>query len=159
MTLNRDFVGRSHRPADVYEVSREKIREFAIATGDSNPAYFDPEAAKELGHSDVIAPPSFAFLLYFRFGGWPLYDPGFGKKREPVCLLRAQEVVHSRPIRPGDLLTQTSTVNYLRDIGPHEQWMSTHQIATVDGEHVCSVVNTMVSRGTAATGQAGGLDD
>jgi len=157
--LNRDFVGRRYRSADVYEVSREKIREFAIATRDSNPAFFDPGAAKALGHPDVIAPPSFAFMLYFRFGGWPLYDPGFGKKEEPVCLLRAQQVVHARPIRPGDLLTQTSTVNYIRDIGPHEQWMSTHEIATVAGEHVCTVINTMISRGTAETEQARGFED
>lgn len=149
MTLNRDFVGRSHGPTGFYEVSREKIRDYAIATGDLNPVYLDPAAAQALGHPDVIAPPSFAVMLFFRFGGWPLYDPAFGKKAQPVCVHRAQRTVHTRPIRPGDRLVQTTTVNDMCDLGEHEQWVMTHEIDTEDGEHVCTVVNTIISRSTA----------
>jgi acyl dehydratase len=154
MTLNRAFVGRSHRSDEAYEVSREKIREYAIATGDLHPAYLDPEAAKALGYPDVIAPPSFAVMLFFRFGCWPIYDPEFKEQVAPVCVHRGQRVVHRRSIRPGDLLVQTTTVDDVRDVGPHEQWTMTHEIATVDGEPVCTVVNTIISRGTAA-GEAG----
>lgn len=153
MALNHDFVGRTHKPTEIYEVSREKIRDYALATGDTHPAYLDPEAARELGHPDVIAPPSFAVMLFFRFGGWPLYDPEFGKKKEPVCVHRAQRTTHRRPIQPGDRLVQTTTVDDMRVLGEHEQWTMTHTIDTVDGEHVCTVVNTILSRGTAAPGE------
>ncbi|MEX1655096.1 MaoC family dehydratase N-terminal domain-containing protein [Streptomyces pseudovenezuelae] len=150
MALNHDFVGRTHAPDEVYEVSREKIRDYAVATGDTHPVYLDPEAARALGHPDVIAPPSFAVMLFFRFGGWPLYDPEFGKRKEPVCVHRAQRVEHQRPIRPGDRLVQSTTVDDMSVMGEHEQWVMTHRISTVDGEHVCTVVNTILSRGTAA---------
>ena len=46
MPLNRDFIGREFPPSPPYEVGREKIREFATAIGDTNPAYTDPDAAK-----------------------------------------------------------------------------------------------------------------
>lgn len=149
MTLNRDFVGRTYGPTDIYEVSREKIREYALATGDEHPAYLDPAAASELGYPDVIAPPTFFNVLFFRMGSWPLYDPSFGKKEAPVCVHRAQRVVHHRTIVPGDLLVQTTTVTDIADLGPHEQFVLAHEIKTVDGEAVCSVENTLISRGTA----------
>lgn len=65
MALDQSFVGRSYPPTDPYEVGREKIREFAVAVGDANPVYTDPEAAKAFGHLDVIAPPTFVFAITF----------------------------------------------------------------------------------------------
>jgi acyl dehydratase len=149
MTLNREFIGRSHRMPEIYEGSREKIREFAIATGDTNPVYLDPEAAKACGHPDVIAPPTFAQMLPFRLGSWPLLDPEFGKNKLPVCVLRGQTTTYRRPIRPGDLLVLTTTVDDIHNVGGHEQFELTHEIATVDGELVCVVLNRVISRGTA----------
>jgi acyl dehydratase len=149
MALNHGFVGRTHGPSEVYEVSREKIRDYAMATGDLQPAYLDRDAAVALGYPDVIAPPSFAVMLFFRFGGWPLYDPEFGKKREPVCVHRAQRTTHTRPIVAGDRLIQRTVVDDMAVLGPHEQWTMTHDITTEDGEHICTVVNTIVSRGTS----------
>ena len=54
MTLNRDFVGRSLGPSEVYEVSREKIRDYALATGDAHPAYLDQRyrATRVVGDSE-----------------------------------------------------------------------------------------------------------
>jgi acyl dehydratase len=152
MTLNRDFIGRTYGPTDIYEVSREKIREYALSTGDEHPAYFDAQAAKRLGYPDVIAPPSFFNVLFFRMGSWPLHEPSFGKQRAPVCVHRAQRVVHHRPMLPGDRLVQTTTVREIFDLGPHEQFVLSHEIKTVEGGPVCSVVNTLISRGTAAPG-------
>ena len=63
MPLDQSFVGRTYPPTPPYEVGREKIREFADAIGDGNPAYRDPEAARTLGHPDVIAPPTFGIVL------------------------------------------------------------------------------------------------
>ena len=39
MALDQSFVGRTYPPTAPYEVGREKIREFAEAIGDPNPAY------------------------------------------------------------------------------------------------------------------------
>ncbi len=58
--LDPAFVGRTYPRPPVYEVGREKIREFADAIRDDNPVYRDPAAAQALGYRDVIAPPTFA---------------------------------------------------------------------------------------------------
>lgn len=41
-------------------VGRASIRYFALAVGDDNPVYTDPEAARAAGYKDVVAPPTFA---------------------------------------------------------------------------------------------------
>ena len=40
-------------------IERGKIREFALAVGEDNPIFFDPEAARRQGLPDVVAPPTF----------------------------------------------------------------------------------------------------
>ena len=43
-----------------YAVGREKVREYAYAVGETDPRYLDPEAARQAGFADVVAPPMFA---------------------------------------------------------------------------------------------------
>ncbi len=63
MALDPSFTGRVYPPLAVYEVGREKIREFADAIGDPNPVYRDPAAAQDYGHRDVLAPPTFPIII------------------------------------------------------------------------------------------------
>ena len=63
MALDQSFVGRTYPPTPAYEVGREKIREFADAIGDPNPVYRDPAVAQDLGHRDVLAPPTFPIAI------------------------------------------------------------------------------------------------
>ena len=60
MPLNRNAIGRTYPAEGEFEVSREHIRRFADAIGDPNPAYRDRDAARALGYSDVVAPPTSA---------------------------------------------------------------------------------------------------
>ena len=78
MALDPRFIGRTYPPATVYEVGREKIREFANAIGDPNPAYRDPDAARALGHPDVIAPPTFAIVMTLAAADQVTHDPELG---------------------------------------------------------------------------------
>jgi acyl dehydratase len=150
MPLNREFIGRSWKAAEFYEVSREKLRDYAVAIGEPHPAYLDEEAARKVGHPTITAPPTFATTLWFRMGTWPLTDPGLGKNKKPVCLLGDQHVVHHRPIRLGDRLWFTTTVRDIRDLGRHELLEMEHRITDGGGESVCTIVDQMISRGTAA---------
>ena len=45
------------------EVERGRLRFFAQATGQSDPVYFDVEAARAAGHRDLPVPPTFLFCL------------------------------------------------------------------------------------------------
>src|SRR5262245_66201973 len=63
MPLDQALVGRTFPATEPYEAGREKIREFAEAIGDPNRLYRDPEAAKHVGHPEVIAPPTFPVVI------------------------------------------------------------------------------------------------
>ena len=155
MPINRDFIGREYAADDTYEVSRELIRRFADAIGDPNPAYRDVEAAKALGHPEVIAPPTFLTVLGFRFGGTgPMSDPALGLNYALV-VHGEQRYVHHRPVRPGDVLTATSVVEDIRDAGRNELLTIRQEIRTTEGEQIATAYNTIVSRGTAAGAQEG----
>jgi acyl dehydratase len=148
MPLNREFIGREYASDDTYEVSREMIRKFADAIGDANPGYRDVEAAKALGHPDVIAPPTFLTVLGFRLGVGPVGDSDLGLNYALV-VHGEQRYVHHRPVRAGDVLTATSVVEDIRDAGRNELMTIRQEIRTTEGESVATAYNTIVSRGTA----------
>src|SRR4051812_25013851 len=152
MPINRDFIGREYVATDTYEVSRELIRRFADAIGDANPAYRDVEAAKALGHPDVIAPPTFAIVISLSAGGDAIFDPDLGLNYALV-VHGEQKFVHHRSIRPGDALVATTTVTDIRDAGRNELMTVVTELRTEGGEPVCTSTNTIVSRGTAAGGE------
>src|SRR4051794_27109927 len=153
MPINRDFIGKTFPHGEVYEVSREKIRDFAAAIGDANPAYTDIEAAKALGHPDVVAPPTFLTVLGFRFGGsGPIADPSLGLNYAMV-VHGEQRFVYDRPVRAGDRLTGVSRVDDIRDAGRNELMTTAMEVSTTEGERVATIYSSIVSRGTAASAQ------
>ena len=147
MPLNRDFIGREVVAPQPYDVGREKIREFAQAIGDTNPAYVDREAAKAFGHPDVIAPPTFAIIVSVGAGSGIIFDPALGLDYGRV-VHGEQKFIHHRPIRSGDSIVATTRVDDIRDAGRNELMTIVTEL-TADGEKVCTAVNTIVSRGTA----------
>jgi acyl dehydratase len=153
MPLNRDFIGRIASAGETFEVTRNDIRRFALAIGDTNPAYLDPEAAKALGHPDVVAPPT--FLISASTG-----DAGGGFIGDPELGLSYAMVVHGeerfefhRPVYAGDVLDTVTTIADIRDAGRNELMTLVSQV-TSNGEPVATVTNTIVSRGTAAPKEA-----
>jgi acyl dehydratase len=154
MPLNRDFVGREYRASTTYEVGREHIRRFAEAIGDSNPAYLDPEAARALGHPDVIAPPTFLTVLNFRFAlEGPIVDPELGLDYSRV-VHGEQRFELARPVRAGDVLTMVSRIEDIKDAGRNELISMVLDITGDGGEPVATLRSTIVSRGTAAAKEA-----
>jgi acyl dehydratase len=148
MPLNRDYVGRSF-PADApYEVSRVKIAEFADAIGDPNPIYRDRDAAQAAGFADVIAPPTFAIVISMAGAGRAVADPGLGLNYAMV-VHGEQRFEYARPLMAGDVVTARSTISDIRDAGRNAMLSTTTEIATVDGEHVCTAHSTLVERGGA----------
>lgn len=146
MPIDPSYAGRSYPPTAPYEVGVEKIREFADAIGDPNPAYHDRDAARALGHADLIAPPTFPFVLTFRASRAVIDDPDLGIDYSRV-VHGEQRFSYSRPVRAGDALTVTVTVEGIRSAGGHDMVTSRSDVATVDGEHVVTAYSTLVVRG------------
>ncbi|OKK21034.1 hypothetical protein AMK16_11665 [Streptomyces sp. CB00455] len=145
MTLDQSFVGRSYPPTDPYEVGREKIREFAVAVGDANPVYTDPEAAKAHGYPDVIAPPTFVFAITFTAAGQVIEDPQLGLDYSRV-VHGDQKFAYSRPVRAGDRLTVTSTIEAVKSLAGNDIIDIRGEVHDETGEHVVTAWTKLVSR-------------
>ncbi|MER5350374.1 MaoC family dehydratase N-terminal domain-containing protein [Kitasatospora sp. NPDC002551] len=152
MALDPSFIGRTYPPTEPYEVGREKIREFAVAVGDANPAYTDPEAAKALGHPDVIAPPTFPIVLSMRASAQVVTDPELGLDYSRV-VHGDQKFAYTRPVRAGDRLTVVVTVDNIKSLAGNDVLTVRGEIADESGEHVVTSVMTLVAR--AADEKAG----
>ncbi|WP_103501370.1 MaoC family dehydratase N-terminal domain-containing protein [Streptomyces sp. SM14] len=145
MALDQSYVGRSYPPSRPYEVGREKIREFAEAIGDENPAYTDVEAARALGHADVIAPPTFVFAISFAATGDVIDDPELGLDYSRV-VHGDQRFAYSRPVRAGDRLSVTSTIEAIRSMAGNDMLDIRGEVRDADGEHVVTAYTKLVAR-------------
>ena len=148
MALDAGLVGRSYPPSAVYEVGREKIAEFARALDDPDPVYRDPAAARAAGHPDVIAPPTFAIVLSLGAGHVVVEDPDVDIDYGRV-VHGEQRFTHHRPIRAGDRLVATATVDAVRTVAGNDMLTTRVDLVTEDGEPVCTTHSLLVARGTA----------
>ncbi|MER0245546.1 MaoC family dehydratase N-terminal domain-containing protein [Streptomyces sp. HSW2009] len=145
MPLDTSYVGRVYPPTEPYEVGREKIREFAAAVGDTHPVFVDPQAARALGHLDVIAPPTFIFTLAQRATDQVVHDPELGLDYSRV-VHGDQRFVYSRPIYAGDRLTVVVHVDNIKTLAGNDVVDLRGEVDTDTGEHVVTVYLTLVSR-------------
>ena len=145
MALDQSFVGRTYPPTAPYEVSRAKIREFAEAVGDLHPAYLDPEAAKALGHSDVIAPPTFPIVMSMPAGDQAAMDPELGLDYARV-VHGDQRFVYQRPLRAGDRIVCGVTVQAIKSMAGNDMVTIAAELRTVEGELVCTTYGMLVAR-------------
>ncbi|WP_030888805.1 MaoC family dehydratase N-terminal domain-containing protein [Streptomyces sp. NRRL F-5053] len=145
MAIDQSFVGRTYPPSRPYEVGREKIREFAQAIGDTNPACTDVEAAAALGHPDVVAPPTFVFALSFEEASRVVQDPQLGLDYSRV-VHRDQKFSYTRPVRAGDVLSVTSTIESVKSLAGNEMVAVRGEVEDGTGKHVVTVHTTLVAR-------------
>ena len=148
MALDRELVGRSYPPSAVYEVGRAKIAEFATAVGADDPVHTDVEAARAAGHSDVIAPPTFAIVVSLEAAFVVLGDPDVSLDYSRV-VHGEQKFAHHRPIRAGDRLVATTTIDAVRSVGGNDLLTTRIDLATEDGEAVCTATSMLVARGAS----------
>lgn len=141
-------------PSEPYQVGREKLREFATAIGDNNPAYHDVAAARALGHPDLVAPPTFAFAVTFKAMPLVMAAPDLGLDYSRV-VHGSQSFEYTRPIYAGDELVSDAVVEDIRVAGKNELIVIALNISTTDGEPVVRTTSTIVSRGTAPQSDSG----
>jgi hypothetical protein len=104
VTLNHDRIGH-HYPSYRYEVSREKIREYALATGVRDEAY-------QRDHGDIVAPPTFAACFTVTQGVQRLLeDPNLGA--HPRLVHGKQAYEFHRTVKLGDILECTAEITDL----------------------------------------------
>ncbi len=148
MAINRDFIGRTFDFDTPYQVGREKVREFATAIGDQNPLFHDVEAAKAAGHRDLLAPPTFPFVITYRAMIGAIGDPELNLNYMMV-VHGEQKFTYSRPLYAGDEVIVDSVVADIAAVGRNELLTMEQHVKTLDGELIVTTRNVTVSRGTA----------
>jgi acyl dehydratase len=148
VAINREYLGKTFPPTEPYEVSREKLREFADAIGDANPVYRSRAAAAEAGFPDVIAPPTFPIVVSMAGSAQALADPGLNLNYAMV-VHGEQRFVYTRPLRAGDVVTAQVTISDIRELGRNSMMTTSTEIRTVEGELVATAYSTIVERGGA----------
>ncbi|HYH28124.1 MAG TPA: MaoC family dehydratase N-terminal domain-containing protein [Actinomycetota bacterium] len=148
MPLNASLVGKEY-PGVTYEVGREKIREFAMAVGETGDIYHDPDAAKQAGYPEQVAPLTFPTVLHIKSGPQVIADPELGLNYALV-VHGTQEFEYRRPILAGDVLTATPKIASIEAKGPHEFLTIETAMTDPEGEVVVIARATLISRGTAA---------
>jgi acyl dehydratase len=101
-------------PAFEYEVGREKIREYANAVGESNPVYHDPEAAREAGFRNVVAPPMFCVVYSAGAMGPAILDPELAINLM-LMVHGSQQFEWDEPVVAGDVITTEARVKEIYD--------------------------------------------
>jgi acyl dehydratase len=149
VALNPEYIGKVYGPGQPYEVSRVKIADFADAIGDPSELCRDLDAATKAGYPDVIAPPTFAVVISMASSSAASSDPGLGLDYSMV-VHGDQSFTHSRPLHAGDVVVATTTIDSIRAIGSLSMLVTSTEIATLDGEHVCTARSTIVERGAEA---------
>ena len=149
MALDRSFIGRTYPASPVYEVSREKIREFADSIGDANPLYRDADAARAAGYPDVIAPPTFVTIINLAAINVIINDPELGLDYGRM-VHGAQNFTYHRPVHAGDRLVVVTHVDDIMSRAGNDFITMIAEIFTDQDERVITARAQLVVRGTAA---------
>jgi acyl dehydratase len=105
-------LGKTYEPA-TFEVSADRIRQYAGAVHEDDPVYHDPEAAREAGFRDLVAPPMFAVVYSAPAMGPPIFETiGDGL---PRMVHGGQEFVWGEPVCAGDTITTAATVKDIHE--------------------------------------------
>jgi acyl dehydratase len=138
-------VGKTY-PVVTYAVGREKVREFASAVGETNPLYLDPEAAREAGHADVVAPPMFAVVYQIKSVGPAVFDPEL-QINFAMLVHGAQEFVWGPLVVAGDEITTTVKVLDISERAGRGFYVFESESVNQDGETVSVGTWTNIVRG------------
>ncbi len=149
MPLDQSFIGRTYPPTAPYQVGREKIREFSVAVGATDPLHFDPDAAKSAGYPDVVAPPTFPIVLTMAALKVIVLDPDLGVDYSRV-VHGDQRFLYNRPVVAGDELVVVNHIEEIMTRAGNDFLTTRQEVRTTGGELVATVWHKTVVRGEAS---------
>ncbi len=145
MALSKELVGTHYRHPDYYLVEREKIREYATAVQNTDPAHFDDSAAVELGHKGLIPP--LTFISVFGYVALRAFfesaDIGITDKQ---IVHVDQSLKFLKPVVAGDTLFCDVYVFEVRQAHGTDIIVTKNVITNQDGEAVQETYTTLAGR-------------
>jgi acyl dehydratase len=145
MAVSEELKGKQW-PSAEYEVGREKIREYARAVGEANPIHHDPEAAREAGFRNVVAPPMFCVVYSAPAMGPAILDPEVGINLAAM-VHGGQEFEWGEPVCAGDVVTTTPRLADLYEKDGMSFYVFESVSVNQDGEQTVKGTWTDIVRG------------
>jgi acyl dehydratase len=145
MPVSTAAVGKRYTPM-TYAVGREKVKEYALAVGESNPLYLDPEAARRAGYRDVVAPPMFAVVYSMPAVGPAIFDPDVGIDFS-LLVHGGQEFKWGPLVVAGDEITTEVSVKSIEERAGNGFYVFESVSTNQDGHTVCVGTWSNVVRG------------
>ena len=145
MSLAEKIVGLHFRYPDHYDVGREKLREYALAVKNDDPAYFDEAAAAELGHGALLAP--LTFISVFGYQAQTAFFASANVGVEDAQIVQVdQELKILRPIKVGDRLYCDVYLHSYRQAHGTDIIVTKNMISNDRGEVVQETYTTLAGR-------------
>jgi acyl dehydratase len=145
MAISTAAIGKAYAPV-TYAVGREKIREYALAVGETNPLHHDVDHARAQGYKDVVAPPMFCVVYCGPALGPAMFDPEVGIDFARL-LHSGQEFRWGPLVEAGDEVTTTLTVRDISSRGEMGFYTFESLSENQDGETVCVGTWSNIVRG------------
>lgn len=145
LAVDKKYIGKKYPPY-VYEVGKEKIKEYAQAIGDNNPLFNDDAKAAAGPYGGIIAPPTFAIVYAKGPAGACLFDNELALNLA-MLVHGEQEFEFGEIVRPGDVIT---TDGFIEDIVDKKgkDFVTVKSVSkNQKGEVVCNARWTFVVRG------------
>jgi acyl dehydratase len=145
MPVSTAAVGKSYPPT-VYAVGREKVREYALAVGETQPVHLDAAAARSAGYADVVAPPMFCVVYSASALAPALFDPEVGINFA-LMVHGGQEFRWGPLVVAGDEITTSLSVKTISEAGDKGFYVFESVSTNQDGDTVCVGTWTNIVRG------------
>ncbi len=152
MSLRKDVVGMHYRYPDYYEVEREKIREYANAVKNDDPAFFEEKDAAELGYSGLPAP--LTFISVFGYKAQSAFFAHAKIATDDAQIVQVDQVLkYLKPIQAGEKLYCDVYVDSVRRAHGTDIIVTKNIITNQAGEVVQETYTTLAGR--AGEGEEG----
>jgi meromycolic acid (3R)-3-hydroxyacyl-[acyl-carrier protein] dehydratase HadC len=145
MALKIDIRGMVWRYPDCFVVGREQLREFARAIKCDHPAYFDEDAAAELGYDAIVAPVTFVSILakYVQVDFFRHVDIGM----ETLLIVQVdQRFVFHKPLLAGDKLWARMDIHSVEERFGADIVVTKNTCTNDDGEVVLEAYTTLMGQ-------------
>lgn len=147
MPLSTAAVGKTYPPVE-YAVGREKVKEYALAVGESDPLHLDVAVARAAGYPDVVAPPLFAVVYAAPAMGAAIFDPEVGIDFARM-VHGAQEFAWGPLVVAGDEVATAVSVKGIEERAGLGFFVFQSVSTNQDGDTVCVGTWTNIVRGIA----------
>ncbi len=145
MAIETKAVGKQF-PTTTYAVGREKIKEYALAVGETNPIHLDHEAARKAGYADVVAPPMFAVVYKSPAMAPAIFDHDVGMNFA-LMVHGGQEFRWGPLVVAGDEISTEVSVQSIEQRGDKGFFVFESVWRNQRGETVCVGTWTNIVRG------------